>query len=50
MTLRGAPCIGETVARIDATDRLIDGLVYELDGLSEEEIGIVEGAAARDDE
>jgi len=43
MTLSGAPSIGEPVARIDATDRLIDGLVYELYGLSEEEIGIVEG-------
>ena len=29
--------------QIDATDREIDGLVYELYGLSEEEIGIVEG-------
>jgi hypothetical protein len=35
--------------QIDATDRLIDGLVYELYGLSEEEIGIVEGAPARDE-
>jgi hypothetical protein len=49
MTLSGATSIGEPVARIDATDRLIDGLVYELYGLSEEEIGIVEGAAARDE-
>ncbi len=29
--------------QIDATDREIDRLVYELYGLSEEEIGIVEG-------
>jgi hypothetical protein len=31
--------------RIEATDRQIDALVYELYGLTEEEIGIVEGAA-----
>ncbi|MBI2843895.1 MAG: Eco57I restriction-modification methylase domain-containing protein [Armatimonadetes bacterium] len=31
--------------RIDATDRQIDRLVYELYGLTEEEIGIVEGEA-----
>jgi len=30
-------------AQIDATDRDIDGLVYELYGLTEEEIAIVEG-------
>ena len=30
--------------QIDATDRQIDRLVYELYGLTEEEIGIVEGA------
>ncbi|MFZ1756350.1 MAG: hypothetical protein WAU10_21550 [Caldilineaceae bacterium] len=29
--------------RDDATDRQIDGLVYALYGLTEEEIGIVEG-------
>jgi len=29
--------------QIAATDRQIDGLVYELYGLTEEEIGIVEG-------
>jgi len=29
--------------QIDATDRQIDTLVYELYGLTEEEIGIVEG-------
>ena len=29
--------------QIDATDRQIDRLVYELYGLTEEEIGIVEG-------
>jgi hypothetical protein len=28
---------------VESTDRAIDGLVYELYGLSEEEIGIVEG-------
>jgi hypothetical protein len=28
---------------IESTDRAIDRLVYELYGLSEEEIGIVEG-------
>lgn len=34
----------EQLARqIEATDRAIDGLVYELFGLTEEEIGIVEG-------
>ncbi len=31
--------------RIEATDRQIDMLVYELYGLTEEEIGIVEEAA-----
>jgi hypothetical protein len=30
---------------IDATDRRIDRLVYELYGLMEEEIAVVEGAA-----
>ena len=30
--------------RIEATDREIDGIVYELFGLTEEEIGLVEGA------
>jgi len=29
--------------QFDATDRQIDRLVYEIYGLSEEEIGIVEG-------
>ena len=29
--------------QIEATDRQIDALVYELYGLSEEEIGVVEG-------
>lgn len=33
--------------QIDATDRLIDQLVYELYGLAEEEIKIVEGLAAQ---
>jgi hypothetical protein len=33
--------------QIDATDRLIDQLVYELYGLTEEEIKIVEGSAAQ---
>jgi hypothetical protein len=32
-------------AQIDATDRQIDRLVYDLYGLTEEEIKIVEGAA-----
>jgi hypothetical protein len=32
--------------RIDATDREIDRLVYDLYGLTEEEIGIVEGKAS----
>jgi hypothetical protein len=31
--------------QIEATDRQIDRLVYELYGLTEEEIGIVEGTA-----
>jgi hypothetical protein len=31
--------------QVEATDRQIDGLVYELYGLSEEEIAIVEDAA-----
>jgi len=30
--------------QIEATDRQIDGRVFELYGLTEEEIGIVEGA------
>lgn len=30
--------------QIDATDRAIDRLVYDLYGLTEEEIGIVEGS------
>ena len=32
--------------QIDATDRRIDQLVYELYGLTDEEIGIVEQATA----
>jgi hypothetical protein len=31
--------------QIDATDQQIDGLVYELYGLTDEEIAIVEGRA-----
>jgi len=31
------------LARIEATDRLIDRIVYRLYGLTEEEIGVVEG-------
>jgi hypothetical protein len=31
------------LARIEATDRLIDQIVYQLYGLTEEEIGVVEG-------
>ncbi len=34
-------------AQIDATDAAIDALVYELYGLTDEEIGIVEAATAR---
>nr|MBA2616981.1 restriction endonuclease subunit M [Rubrobacter sp.] len=33
--------------QIEATDRQIDRLVYELYGLTDEEIGLVEGATAR---
>ena len=33
--------------QIDATDRQIDGLVYELYGLTEEEIGIVDTLTCR---
>ena len=33
--------------KIEATDRQIDKLVYELYGLTEEEIGIVEGTNNR---
>ena len=29
--------------QIEATDRQVEGLVYELYGLTEEEIGVVEG-------
>lgn len=32
-------------ASIESTDRQIDGLVYELYGLTDEEIAIVEGRA-----
>lgn len=32
---------------IELTDRQIDGLVYELYGLTAEEIGVVEGATDR---
>jgi hypothetical protein len=32
--------------QIDATDRAIDQMVYQLYGLTEEEIAIVEGAPA----
>ena len=35
---------GNPQHQIEATDRQIDRLVYELYGLTEEEIGIVEGA------
>jgi len=31
------------LARIEATDRLIDQIVYKLYGLTEEEIAVVEG-------
>lgn len=34
----------ELTATIDATDKATDGMVYELYGLSEEEIAIVEGS------
>ena len=38
------PFFGESVQRqVESTDGGIDKLVYELYGLSEEEIGIVEG-------
>ncbi len=33
--------------QIEAMDRRIDPLVYELYGLTDEEVGIVEGATAR---
>jgi len=33
----------QLMREVESTDRGIDGLVYELYGLSEEEIGIVEG-------
>jgi hypothetical protein len=39
-----APAYSELVARIAATDWLIDRVVYALYGLTEEEIAIVEGA------
>ncbi len=31
------------LARIEATDRVIDQIVYQLHGLTEEEIAVVEG-------
>jgi hypothetical protein len=53
---RAAPSRGEPATKaphekealagtIDATDRQIDRLVYELYGLTEEEIAVVEGVA-----
>ncbi len=36
--------LGPLLARIEETDRLIDQVVYNLYGLSDEEIGIVEQA------
>ena len=38
-----SPAYRELVARIEATDWLIDQIVYKLYGLTEEEIAIVEG-------
>ncbi len=38
-----SPAYRELVARIAATDWLIDYIVYKLYGLTEEEIAIVEG-------
>jgi hypothetical protein len=38
-----APAYTPLVARIAATDRLIDEVVYRLYGLTEEEIKVVEG-------
>jgi hypothetical protein len=38
-----SPAYGELVARIEATDWLIDQIVYKLYGLTEGEIAIVEG-------
>jgi hypothetical protein len=39
-----APAYADLAARIAAADWLIDRIVYALYGLTEEEIGIVEGA------
>jgi len=36
------------LARIDATDSLIDDIVYRLYGLSEEEIRVIEGMSTND--
>jgi len=38
-----SPAYRELVTRIAATDRLIDRIVYQLYGLTKEEIAIVEG-------
>lgn len=38
--------LGPLRERIERTDRLIDTVVYRLYGLTEEEIGIVEGKAS----
>lgn len=38
-----AGAYGALVRRIEATDRLIDLVVYRLYGLTEEEVGVVEG-------
>ncbi len=37
--------LGPVKAKIDATDELIDEIVYRLYGLSKEEIGVVKGAS-----
>ena len=41
---RHHPAYRQLVQRIEATDRLIDLIVYRLYGLTEEEIAVVEGA------
>jgi len=43
-----SPAYRELVTRIEATDRLIDQIVYQLYGLTEEEIAIVEGPESRE--
>jgi hypothetical protein len=43
LRLNQADVVHDLLAHIEATDRLIDRIVYRLYGLTEEEVGVVEG-------